>query len=885
LLLRLSLHFYALSQRLSLLHDGDFTTSDEKKYNTETNRLYIFFIGQNLLNSCLFPLLFLVNVLVFGEYLWAHLVVYSSIYFVAAVAMIGLFFLKLRCQNNPWLNFATLQFGLCELALLAILMGSKSGIQYYAASLLPLPLVAFPLHRKLRILVLLTSAVTIAATFYLQQRAPLLPLPDNVNVFLFSAMTICAFLCALFLIAFYIFQRGKHIAMKQFWLRFVNYGTDKLLTEKEQREASVSNALIFLSITVSSLLLFVVLVTCSILWLRDFTAYFWHMPVLSSLAVVHVVTMLGAYYFKPKVRWRLFFEYLPFFINMLLLDAAVLLIGQHSSLQYMHLLLIPIPLLASSSGKLIKSTVISVTVLAYVALITFGPNLPIPLQLPPDMQQVVSFISKYLSLAVIIILFFYFWWKYEFTKRIQRLWARLGTFGAEKFNSAGEKKLNAMSNYILLIFFMLMVYNLLCMLGSYAYLLVLNARQNWTYIFAGIPAVAATGIVLLAFRIKNHLGNRNLWIAVLSCGVLFLISAAHFFGKECGFQWIILTYISLPFFILKRSEVRQIVYCELITIAGFCYVIFSGNMDPLFPLPPVLVKVSFIEVIIAMLALFFATSYYLWVLTDNAEKEIQSEREKSEQLLLNILPEAVVAELREKGSATPVQYESATVLFTDFVGFTSIAETLSPQELLKELDNCFSYFDTVCQKYGLEKLKTIGDSFMCAAGIPIPNKTHAIDAALAAIEIRDFMAQIKELKEMQGLPYWQLRIGMHTGPLIAGVVGEKKFAYDIWGDSVNIASRMESSGTAGQINISKETYNNLKYLFSCEFRGKVKAKNKGEIQMYFLNQISPKLSVKGEGRVPNGDFKYIYDAMKNGARLVLKEEVPIGTRVEREFAM
>lgn len=248
-------------------------------------------------------------------------------------------------------------------------------------------------------------------------------------------------------------------------------------------------------------------------------------------------------------------------------------------------------------------------------------------------------------------------------------------------------------------------------------------------------------------------------------------------------------------------------------------------------------------------------------------KELSLERDKSDKLLLNILPAAIAEELKQTGAAKPVRFDSVTVIFTDFVGFTKIAEHLKPDELIGELDRCFSYFDSVTEKYKLEKLKTIGDAFMCAGGIPNPNKTHVIDSALAALEIQGFMNQMKAIKEKQGFPYWELRLGMNTGELIAGVIGEKKFAYDVWGDTVNTASRMESSGMAGHINISKTTYEELKYLFNCEYRGKIKAKNKGEIDMYYLLGIKPKYSVNGEGRVPSAKFLEYYRAISEGRRL------------------
>lgn len=247
----------------------------------------------------------------------------------------------------------------------------------------------------------------------------------------------------------------------------------------------------------------------------------------------------------------------------------------------------------------------------------------------------------------------------------------------------------------------------------------------------------------------------------------------------------------------------------------------------------------------------------------DARHQLSKERDKSEKLLLNILPAAIADELKEQGHAKPIRIEHATVMFTDFVGFTRISEKLTPEEVVDELDKCFSYFDQVTEKYGLEKLKTIGDSFMCAGGLPTANQTHAIDCCLAALEIQAFMNQMKDIKHQQGFDYWELRLGMNTGPLVAGVVGHKKFAYDVWGDTVNTASRLESSGVPGKINISLTTYEAVKHLFSCEHRGQVKAKNKGDIDMYFLNGIMPELSVDGAGRVPNKEFLDTYDALRS----------------------
>lgn len=217
---------------------------------------------------------------------------------------------------------------------------------------------------------------------------------------------------------------------------------------------------------------------------------------------------------------------------------------------------------------------------------------------------------------------------------------------------------------------------------------------------------------------------------------------------------------------------------------------------------------------------------------------IQKEKDISEGLLLNILPASVAEELKQKGYAEAMHHDVASIIFSDFKGFTTISETLTAAELVAEINTCFKAFDHIMTKYGIEKIKTIGDAYMAAAGIPINNTASVLDTVYAALEMQDFIINRKKEKDEQGQPSFQMRVGIHTGPVVAGIVGVKKFQYDIWGDTVNIASRMESSGEVGHVNISEATYQHIKDTPGLVFtpRGMIQAKGKGEMAMYFVHR-------------------------------------------------
>ena len=223
---------------------------------------------------------------------------------------------------------------------------------------------------------------------------------------------------------------------------------------------------------------------------------------------------------------------------------------------------------------------------------------------------------------------------------------------------------------------------------------------------------------------------------------------------------------------------------------------------------------------------------------EKKNKEIEEEKERSEELLLNILPKDIASELKENAKVQTRKFEECTVCFTDFINFSRISQLLSPEDLISALDECFKAFDEIISEHNVEKIKTIGDSYMCAAGVPITNKSHATDAVKAAVEMVAFLEEWNHKREAEGLIRFDARIGIHTGPIIAGVVGIKKFAYDIWGDTVNVAARMESKSEAQRINISQSTYDLIKEEFSCHSRGSLNVKNMKDLEMYYVETLN-----------------------------------------------
>ena len=340
--------------------------------------------------------------------------------------------------------------------------------------------------------------------------------------------------------------------------------------------------------------------------------------------------------------------------------------------------------------------------------------------------------------------------------------------------------------------------------------------------------VSSYVIVILLNYFKLHMLAKLLFFGTAVCQ---LFGICIVFGKETGLDQFFFAAFVAVFFVLDRHQ-KILIFPAL---AGFVaeYLFIQYILAYIDPVANVtgdsarIIRYITSGAVFAMLAAQCAHFYYSNL---KGELEIEKARHQSDKLLLNILPEPIADELKRTGSVEPVEHDSVTVVFTDFVGFTASSEFRNPSELLRELDDCFSAFDAIIEKYGLEKLKTIGDAYMFAGGVPVNLEENAVRCVQAAQEIVAFVAG----RRTHDPRFWQIRVGMHTGKLVAGVIGRKKFIYDVCGDTVNTASRLEAAGEPGRINTSEETYNLINQTYRCEYRGEISVKGKGALPMYFV---------------------------------------------------
>ncbi len=293
--------------------------------------------------------------------------------------------------------------------------------------------------------------------------------------------------------------------------------------------------------------------------------------------------------------------------------------------------------------------------------------------------------------------------------------------------------------------------------------------------------------------------------------------------------------------------------------------LFQGEMV-LYPILEIMLKRSRLPFREGKKILYEQSSFIQRSAYEVIDSELRDSLSRTDSILKAILPEKVAEELKRKKKVQPKLYDSITIMFCDLAGFTEISSRLAPEDLLRELNECFGHFDKITSMLSLEKIKTIGDSYMAAAGLDESAKVlHSVNSILAASRIHEFLRKYVKSQNRKGLPAWKVRIGIHTGPAVAGILGENRFNYDIWGDSVNVAQRMEAYGEAGKINVSRETMESSSAFFVFEEGRNINVKGKGMLEMFFVKSIKPELSLNGAGRTPSAKFKKLYESLLNPA--------------------
>ncbi len=375
------------------------------------------------------------------------------------------------------------------------------------------------------------------------------------------------------------------------------------------------------------------------------------------------------------------------------------------------------------------------------------------------------------------------------------------------------------------------------LLGACFFFIPVVIPWIFTHLIYGEVVAAAISTAYLAFSsisVIVYLQTRRFSFLLRTQQLLILLSPFLFMLALGGINQssaVILWSVICPLGTLIISEPRQARYWML---AFLGILILSGILQPFLPtandLPPSLIITFFVLNIGVVSTFIFILLYYFVQEKDKAYRLLNLEQEKSERLLLNVLPKEIAPILKDENRTIADRYGSASVLFADVVDFTPLSAAMTPEEMVNLLNEIFSQFDSLVEKYDLEKIRTIGDNYMVAAGVPRPRHDHAVVLADMALEMRDYILQRPERNGRR----IDFRVGMNTGPLVAGVIGRQKFHYDVWGDTVNLASRMESQGIAGKIQITPSMYESLKDDFLCEPRGAITVKGRGEMQTWFL---------------------------------------------------
>lgn len=871
-------------QFISNYGERPFMTPEEHRQNRLLNHGLFYGIGlyffTYLVALIYFFFLYRLDYAKYSPYFWP----FTATSLGSAAFAICCFWLRRFSALATFATAGSILVGVLHLLTLLLFLGAASGFHFFLIAILPVAYLAHP-HRRL-VYIPLYIVIFSAIGYGLLQTSvagPIYPIPEPfVSITFYLVVTNGT----IFFIASFAYAAYRYDWIRQariYWDAISAFGLQWAVTEENRTHHIITNQTMALHAIFPPVIILTSLALSLLLLLQDVAGWWKHLLAFSGAALVAGGLWLTLF-LQAARRWRAGFLYLFMVVDLLLVAFLVLLTGGQFGIQYFYFALLPLPIYFFPGRRRLFTAEVLILAMGVLAAV-YASHLRPVLDIPAWMVKPVHLIVVTLITASVGLGLIYIWWQRQLTRKAFLWWEKLSSLGipANQPRRTAKKQIiiNRLSfltlGYALIIYPAAHLMNTLSLWQhKYEKLVISTILYSLPVVFAAI-GMALFLILRFRFSQKFHEGSLlySAWPTIFSVFLwVFLLIPSLLFQNAAYIHMFLIMPAIIGFLLhnLLRVPKWNLIAICLSILAPVAVTIFQRTHGPLMPVPDYIEQRTMYFVLLAFPCAIISMIYYLIHESDKAESAIELAHQKSESLLLNILPRDVADELKDKGHSAPVRIESVTVMFTDFAGFTKISESLSPEQVVDELDKCFSYFDQIMEKYNLEKLKTIGDSYMCAGGIPKSNHTHAIDCCLAAMEIQNFMNQMKDIKAMQELPYWELRLGIHTGPLVAGVVGHKKFAYDVWGDTVNTASRMESSGTTGKINISWSTYEQIRFLFDCSHRGQVAAKNKGMIDMYYLNGLKHRFSGGGEGRgrVPNAKFKAVYAAIARGARLIPK---------------
>jgi class 3 adenylate cyclase len=821
-------------------------TAEERKINELYNKGWFFIFGavfSNLLATLAIVLLMLfTDIIDFDREQFTVLArAYIAVESVTCLLLAMIFLSGKRVFLGPAGPVSITAVIYAYYITLALFAGKDAGVHYILFQFFPMAIMMNTESRPLKAGFLLCMIMSTIVAFYaVNIIPPLYPLPGAVISIIFYMVLF--FLVAYTLVAFYftVWRLNYLDKLVQLWKKLVDLGSHHYATDGGVLGNRMSNQLFILFILVS-VFNFVAITAAIVRAVNiDLARNIWYTVIFYPAWLFGFCSLLGSYYYKNKLGKNFLFEIYSIAVLAAIFILFLAVTGSDAGIHYYFSILIILPAFLNTDSRMIKAGM----ALFFLAIFLVMLGMPVRgvYPFPGEIERKIKNVTVSIITTSFILFIVFTWVRYDVTARLVRLWDRLTERGFHLFATESEKRLRKIQSSVILIFLAMIVVCFFIEMGLILHM-YLFAGVDSEYVVSAALYYGSTSlavILMLAAALYFQEKTRTILPAVLP----FVPSIIwHFFmgislSHETLITYFKLILLPLPYIALDRRDKIQRMFIAsgilLIVVSFIANVAYHFRFEPLFPFPQRYNFPIAVSVVLTLTFTLILMSYYFFKQTSLAEANLEIEKKKSEWLLLNVLPAEIAEELKNDGISRPSRFENITVMFVDFHGFHKLAECMLPEELIDELDLCFSKFDKIIERHGLEKLKTTGHTYMCAAGIPGSNIAAARDCVDAAAEMLSFIRELRKQKAGRKEKFWDARIGINTGPVVAGVIGKKKFLYDIWGDTVNVASRILTTGLPGKINVSRSTFLEVKSFFKCRHRGKVMAKNKGKIDQYYI---------------------------------------------------